>query len=44
MLEELARIPGIRVRKPEATLYAWVGFDFPISTVDMVKSLYRRGT
>ncbi len=41
--EQLATIPGVQVAKPDATFYAWVRYDAPLSAIEMVKYLHERG-
>ncbi len=43
MWEQLGRIPGVHVYEPEAAFYAWVRYDAPLSSVEMMAYLYERG-
>lgn len=43
MWEQLEAIPGVRVYEPEAAFYAWVRYDAPLNSVDMMKFLFERG-
>lgn len=43
MWEQLSRVPGIQLAEPEAAFYAWVRYNAPLSSVEMMKYLYERG-
>lgn len=43
MQEGLSQIPGVHVYDLEAAFYAWVRYDAPLSSVDLMKYLYERG-
>lgn len=43
MWEQLSRVPGIQLAEPEAAFYAWVRYNVPLSSVEMMKYLYERG-
>ena len=43
MREGLDRVPGIHVYEMEAAFYAWVRYDAPLSSVDMMAYIYERG-
>lgn len=43
MWEQLSRVPGIQMAEPEAAFYAWVRYNAPLSSVEMMKYLYERG-
>ena len=43
MQDGLRQIPGVHVYDLEAAFYAWVRYDMPLSSVDLMKYLYERG-
>ncbi len=43
MWEGLTQVPGVQVYDLVAAFYAWVRYDLPLSSVDLMKYLYERG-
>jgi aspartate aminotransferase len=43
MWEGLVRTPGVHVYDLKAAFYAWVRYEAPLSSVDLMKYLYERG-
>jgi aspartate aminotransferase len=43
MWDGLRQVPGVRTYDLEAAFYAWVHYDAPLSSLDMMKHLYARG-
>ncbi|MGI5836665.1 MAG: pyridoxal phosphate-dependent aminotransferase [Chloroflexota bacterium] len=43
MWDQLQQVPGVHVYDLEAAFYAWVRYDAPLSSVEMMKYLYERG-
>jgi aspartate aminotransferase len=43
MWEGLVQVPGVHLYDLKAAFYAWVHYEAPLSSVDMMKYLYERG-
>jgi aspartate aminotransferase len=43
MRDGLLQVPGVHAYDLKAAFYAWVRYDAPLSSVDMMKYLYERG-
>ncbi len=43
MWEGLVQVPGVHVYDLKAAFYAWVRYEAPLSSVDLMKYLYERG-